>query len=424
MRVRCDRCSTVYEWHDDGVDWAKDCPVCGQLAAWLTPTPAARREHKEPPPDSSPGPFGVTAPVRPDAARIPITCPPPSGNVDANRWDTPPYSEGARPAAPKAGPVVPSAGDPWPTPPYMETVPPALPDEPVSLLDPRDLDPSVPSVDIDIDIDGDRPSDVDRYAEILGDTERPHVHPSGGAPPPRSVGSGARSGWIAFAAGAALAAAMMGIYLGRHPEPRGQSETATLTGPRPIPAPLLAPAVLSARSANAESEAPAPEPPAPVTTVLAPPAAKAVSAKRRDEAACCGSAVPRAIQPAGRRGAILRQALVARCKGEHVRARSLYESILDAAPSDPDALTGLGDVARDEDDWGGAREYYSRALRRAPSFLPALLGAADVEWEVANFAVAQQKYRDIVDRLPSTAYPPRVTQRAADARGLVPGRTD
>src|SRR4051794_38363062 len=82
MRVRCDRCSTVYEWQDDGAEWAKDCPVCGQLAAWLTPT--VRREPKpEPRSESpSPNPFAVTAPVRADAANLPINCPPASPAAD------------------------------------------------------------------------------------------------------------------------------------------------------------------------------------------------------------------------------------------------------------------------------------------------------------------------------------------------------
>jgi hypothetical protein len=399
MQVRCERCSTVYEWHDDGV-WGKDCPVCGQLAAWLMPT--TRREPKQP------SPFAVTAPVRADAGKIPISCPPASRNPEGARWETPPYTASAPPSRPKAG-------HPWPTPPYMETVPPALPDEPPSPL-PMPREESLPNVHL-LDARFFLPSDagprstveIEPRPPVAGDTERPHVHPTGGAPPPRSS---SRSGWAAFATGAAIAATMMGIYLAKHPAPHEtEAPAAQLEQPVGLP-PAAAP---TSAPEPVPSVEPSPAPPEPAV-LAAPVAPKPVVMAKRSEPACCGSAAPRTRGIPGRRGTILRQAIVARCKGEHGRARSLYESLLDASPNDPDALTGLGDVARDEDDWGGAREYYARALRRAPSFLPALLGAADVEWEVGNFSVAQQKYREIADRMPSGSYPPRVTQRASDQR--------
>jgi tetratricopeptide (TPR) repeat protein len=96
-----------------------------------------------------------------------------------------------------------------------------------------------------------------------------------------------------------------------------------------------------------------------------------------------------------------------------VGARKLYQAILDATPNDADALSGLGDLARQQDDWDTARNFYSEALRSNPMFLPAALGAADVEWDVGNLPVAQRKYRDIIDKFRSISYPPRVSERAA-----------
>src|SRR3954447_15195936 len=95
MRLRCDRCSAEYEWSEDNEDWAKECPVCGQLATWLTSAVVSRPEPKGPP-----NPFAVTAPVRSDAAWTPIICPPPSQEFAKylrGEVQTPPYVESASP---------------------------------------------------------------------------------------------------------------------------------------------------------------------------------------------------------------------------------------------------------------------------------------------------------------------------------------
>jgi tetratricopeptide (TPR) repeat protein len=103
----------------------------------------------------------------------------------------------------------------------------------------------------------------------------------------------------------------------------------------------------------------------------------------------------------------------ARCRGDVDGARKLYQSILDVTPNDPEALCGMGDIARQEDNWDTARNFYAEALRANPAFMPAALGAADVEWEVGNLPVAQRKYREIVDAFPNATTPPRVQERAA-----------
>jgi tetratricopeptide (TPR) repeat protein len=113
--------------------------------------------------------------------------------------------------------------------------------------------------------------------------------------------------------------------------------------------------------------------------------------------------------------AIVREAVNARCRGDIAGARRLYQSILDATPNDAEALSGMGDLARQEDNWDTARNFYAEALRANPAFMPAALGAADVEWDVGNLPVAQRKYREIIDTFPNAPYPPRVQERAAPA---------
>ena len=112
---------------------------------------------------------------------------------------------------------------------------------------------------------------------------------------------------------------------------------------------------------------------------------------------------------------IVRDAVNARCRGDVDGARKLYQSILDVTPNDPEALSGMGDIARQEDNWDTARNFYAEALRANPTFVPAALGAADVEWEVGNLPVAQRKYREILDAFPKATTPPRVQERAAPA---------
>jgi tetratricopeptide (TPR) repeat protein len=110
---------------------------------------------------------------------------------------------------------------------------------------------------------------------------------------------------------------------------------------------------------------------------------------------------------------VIREAVNARCRGDVAGARKLLQSILDATPGDAEALSGMGDLERQEDNWDTARNFYAEALRSSPTFMPAALGAADVEWDVGNLPVAQRKYREIIESFPNANYPPRVQERAA-----------
>jgi tetratricopeptide (TPR) repeat protein len=111
----------------------------------------------------------------------------------------------------------------------------------------------------------------------------------------------------------------------------------------------------------------------------------------------------------------VRDAVNARCRGDVAAARKLLQSILDVTPNDAEALSGMGDLERQLDNWDTARNFYAEALRSNPAFMPAALGAADVEWEVGNLPVAQRKYREILETFPNAPYPPRVQERAGPA---------
>ena len=110
-------------------------------------------------------------------------------------------------------------------------------------------------------------------------------------------------------------------------------------------------------------------------------------------------------------GGGLGQASAAIKKGDWARARQIYEGLAARNPSDSEALSGLGDVARAQGDTAGAVANYKRALGVNPSYLPALLGVADTEWASGNRAAAQRAYKEIADRFPEGTYPDYVKTR-------------
>jgi tetratricopeptide (TPR) repeat protein len=102
-------------------------------------------------------------------------------------------------------------------------------------------------------------------------------------------------------------------------------------------------------------------------------------------------------------------------KGDFARARTLYQAIVERNPNDSEAVSGLGDVARLQNDSNGAIAAYKRAIAINPSYLPALLGVADTEWAQGNRTEAAKAYGDIVDRFPEGTYPAYVSQRVEGA---------
>jgi tetratricopeptide (TPR) repeat protein len=102
-------------------------------------------------------------------------------------------------------------------------------------------------------------------------------------------------------------------------------------------------------------------------------------------------------------------------KGDYPRARQIYGSVVDRNPNDSEALSGLGDVSRQQGNLGAAIADYRRAIAVNPSYLPALLGLADTEWASGDRAKASRDYSDIVDRFPEGTYPTYVSKRVSTA---------
>ncbi len=107
-------------------------------------------------------------------------------------------------------------------------------------------------------------------------------------------------------------------------------------------------------------------------------------------------------------------------RADFVRARQIYQAIVDRNPADSEAIAGLGDVARLQGDPVSAIVAYKRAIAVNPSYLPALLGLADTEWANGNRSLAVRTYTDVIDRFPEGTYPAYVSQRNAAAVAPAP----
>ncbi len=124
---------------------------------------------------------------------------------------------------------------------------------------------------------------------------------------------------------------------------------------------------------------------------------------------------PGAMDPVSDPRAGMQAAAQALRKGDYPRARQIYGSIVDRNPNDSEALSGLGDVSRQQGNLGAAIADYRRAIAVNPSYLPALLGLADTEWASGDHAKASHDYSDIVDRFPEGTYPSYVSKRVPNA---------
>ncbi len=110
---------------------------------------------------------------------------------------------------------------------------------------------------------------------------------------------------------------------------------------------------------------------------------------------------------------LLRRAQGSLTEGDRRRAQQRFRLALAKDPSNVEASTGLGDIARSEGDFDAARDHYQRALERSPSFVPALLAFADMEWDLGKRSDAQKKYAALVERLGERA-PARAKERKGE----------
>ena len=110
----------------------------------------------------------------------------------------------------------------------------------------------------------------------------------------------------------------------------------------------------------------------------------------------------------------LSQASAALRQGDLARADQLYNSVLAEQPSNTEALSGLGDVAKARRDPALAAQMYDRVLAQNPSYLPALLASADQKWEAGDRASALVLYRRLLEQAgPSSEYGARAAARIA-----------
>lgn len=87
-----------------------------------------------------------------------------------------------------------------------------------------------------------------------------------------------------------------------------------------------------------------------------------------------------------------------RVRGDHVEAREAFETAVDRAPSDPDAILGRGLTRAATGDVALAVEDFRRAAELAPNDAEPLLALGDLQRDVGDYADAVSTYREAIDR--------------------------
>jgi tetratricopeptide (TPR) repeat protein len=102
--------------------------------------------------------------------------------------------------------------------------------------------------------------------------------------------------------------------------------------------------------------------------------------------------------------------------GNLARAEQLYQSVLSEQPGNTEALSGLADVARRNNDHSTAGRLYKRVLEQNPSYLPALIATADAKWNSGDHKGAVALYKRVLDQAGAgTEYGQRAAARIAEA---------
>ncbi|HWZ91192.1 MAG TPA: zinc-ribbon domain-containing protein [Polyangiaceae bacterium] len=135
-----------------------------------------------------------------------------------------------------------------------------------------------------------------------------------------------------------------------------------------------------------------------------------------EPAAAAAAAAPAA--PGGDFRARLSQAATALREGDLSRAEQLYDSVLSEQPNNTEALSGLGDVAKQRRDPATAARMYDRVLAQNPSYLPAILASADQKWDSGDKKGALVLYRQLLEQAgPSSQYGAHAAARIAQGEG-------
>ena len=114
----------------------------------------------------------------------------------------------------------------------------------------------------------------------------------------------------------------------------------------------------------------------------------------------------------------LSQASAALRNGDLARADQLFNAVLAEQPSNTEAISGLGDVAKARKDPALAAKMYDRVLANNPSYLPAILASADQKWEAGDKQGALVLYHRLLEQAgPSSEYGARASARIAAGAG-------
>jgi predicted Zn finger-like uncharacterized protein len=105
-----------------------------------------------------------------------------------------------------------------------------------------------------------------------------------------------------------------------------------------------------------------------------------------------------AAAPSGDFRTRLSQAGAALRQGDFAHAEQLYDSVLAEQPNNTEALSGLGDVAKQRRDPTTAAKMYDRVLAQNPSYLPAILASADQKWDSGDKKGALVLYRRLLEQ--------------------------
>lgn len=171
---------------------------------------------------------------------------------------------------------------------------------------------------------------------------------------------------------------------------------------RPHPSAPELEAWLSRRLAgSAGVEAPLSSAPAAGSSAVPAAGSSAVPATSSSVIATSSSA-PAAALPVGTEWLLL-QARKAVARRDFDTARRQLYRVLAQRPAHVEALTALGDIARDEQAWGVAELHYTKALAQRPNHVAALLGAGDAAWARGDRDAALELYRRAVELDPTRA---------------------
>jgi predicted Zn finger-like uncharacterized protein len=140
-----------------------------------------------------------------------------------------------------------------------------------------------------------------------------------------------------------------------------------------------------AQSKAAAAPAPAPAPAA---------ASGAAPEPESPRAAAASPATPKAASPAGDDlKSLLNQAGSLHREGDLDGAEQMYQTVLGRSPKNIDALSGLGDIARQRHQTATAVAFYEQILKQNRNHVPTLMSRADMYWAAGNRILAVALYR-------------------------------